>query len=98
MFKYDLNEQMKNIRFGVCTLAVLKKERIIKKSKLSTAESLFLEEKKKEKKTSKYQRFNQEHRRNLKLRNSTFLSQRKVSYSAFDNRIAIIKIKPMSVA
>lgn len=45
MFKYDLNEQMKNIRFGVCTLAVLKKERIIKKSKLSTAESLFLEEK-----------------------------------------------------
>lgn len=59
MFKYDLNEQMKNIRFGVCTLAVLKKERIIKKSKLSTAESLFLEEKKKKK---KYQRFNQEHR------------------------------------
>lgn len=49
MFKYDLNEQMKNIRFGVCTLAVLKKERIIKKSKLSTAESLFLEEKKKKK-------------------------------------------------
>lgn len=27
MFKYDLNEQMKNIRFGVCTLAVLKKRK-----------------------------------------------------------------------
>lgn len=50
MFKYYLNEQMKNIRFGVCTLAVLKKERIIKKSKLSTEESLFSRRKKEKKK------------------------------------------------